>query len=96
MVNASGFSARAAGVNSFRFGSGPVRRYVGEVRPGGKAGENVRGFNVVPGGPSGVPGDPLYATQLGSWLTADYHKVEMRAEARGSSSLRSERFVPAP
>ena len=29
------------------------------------------------GGPSGIPGDPDYATQLGSWLTADYHRVNM-------------------
>ena len=34
-------------------------------------------MNVIPGGPSGIPGDPRYATQLGTWLTADYHDVEM-------------------
>jgi hypothetical protein len=30
---------------------------------------------VVPGGPSAIPGDPDYATQLATWLTADYHNV---------------------
>jgi penicillin amidase len=63
VVNASGFSARASGLDSFMFGGGPVRRYVGEAGDG-----KVRGSNVMPGGPSGVPGDPNYATQLGHWL----------------------------
>jgi hypothetical protein len=31
----------------------------------------------MPGGPSGIPGNPDYATQLGDWLTADYHDVNM-------------------
>ncbi len=73
VVNASGFSARATGLNSFMFGGGPVRRYVGQ-----KLGPKISGVNVVPGGPSGIPGDPDYATQLATWLTADYHKVNMK------------------
>jgi len=72
VVNASGFSARATGLNSFRFGGGPVRRYVG--RP---IGHRIFGVNAVPGGPSGIPGDEDYATQLPVWLTADYHVVNM-------------------
>ena len=75
MVNASGFSARSIGLNTFMFGGGPVRRYVGRAdAPAGSS-----GVNVVPGGPSGIPGDPDYATQLAVWLTADYHQ---RAHAR--------------
>ncbi len=73
VVNASGFSARAIDVNSFMFGGGPVRRYVGQPKHG-----RISGVNRVPGGPSGIPGDPDYATQLAVWLTADYHKVNMR------------------
>jgi len=72
VVNASSFSTRADGENEFRFGSGPVRRYVGEAK-----GWEVKGYNVIAGGPSGIPGDEDYATQLGSWLTADYHWVTM-------------------
>jgi len=72
VVNASGFSARSIGLNSFMFGGGPVRRYVGEPKFG-----KIVGVNAVPGGPSGIPGDPGYATQLGPWLTADYHVVNM-------------------
>jgi hypothetical protein len=43
---------------------------------------------VVPGGPSGVPGDPDYATQLATWLTADTHKVSMKTLVpRGEQDL---------
>lgn len=73
VVNASGFSARATGLNSFMFGGGPVRRYVGQSKLG-----RIRGVNVTPGGPSGIPGDPNYATQLATWLTSDYHFVRMQ------------------
>ena len=60
VVNASGFSARATGLNSFMFGGGPVRRYVGQ-----KIKRKISGVNAVPGGPSGVPGDAGYTTQPG-------------------------------
>jgi acyl-homoserine lactone acylase PvdQ len=95
VVNASGFSARADGSNEFRFGGGPVRRYVGEAGHGSGQQPSVRGFNVMPGGPSGVPGDPDYATQLGVWLTADYHSVNMAPNVAVAGSTR-ETFVPAP
>jgi penicillin amidase len=74
VVNASGFSARATGVDSFMFGGGPVRRYVGMQSP---IFGTIVGVNAVPGGPSGIPGDPGYATQLATWLSADYHLVNM-------------------
>jgi penicillin amidase len=74
VVNASGFNARAIGLNSFMFGGGPVRRYVGQsMTPH----IGIAGVNVIPGGPSGIPGSADYATQLGLWLTADYHLVNM-------------------
>jgi penicillin amidase len=76
VVNASGFDGRAQNLNSFMFGSGPVRRYVAEKAKGA----GIKAVNVVPGGPSGIPGDPRYATQLGTWLTADYHDVEMNLD----------------
>jgi penicillin amidase len=87
VVNASGFSARSIGLNSFMFGGGPVRRYVGHVTPAGV----VTGVNAVPGGPSGVPGDPGYATQLATWLTADYHSVQMSV-----GGTKPETLVPPP
>jgi penicillin amidase len=70
VVNASGFSARSNTLNGFMFGGGPVRRYVGRADH-----HRIAGVNAVPGGPSGIPGDPGYATQLRTWLTSDYHDV---------------------
>ncbi len=83
VVNASGFSARSIGLDSFMFGGGPVRRYVGRAEA-----DAIIGVNSVPGGPSGDPGDPDYATQLAVWLTADYHNVSL------SSSGPKELFHP--
>lgn len=83
VVNASGFSARSVGLNNFMFGGGPVRRYVGRAEA-----DAIIGVNAVPGGPSGIPGDLDYATQLAVWLTADYHPV--RLSASGAREL----FVP--
>ena len=88
VVNASGFSARATGLNSFMFGGGPVRRYVGKPFFG-----RILGVNVVPGGPSGIPGDSGYATQLATWLTADYHLVNMTRLIPGE---KEELVPPAP
>jgi penicillin amidase len=78
VVNASGFSARAVSLNSFMFGGGAARRYVGTAGAGG-----VEGYSIIPGGPSSDPSDPLYMRQLGLWLTADYHTVDMSPGAGG-------------
>jgi penicillin amidase len=96
VVNASGFSARADGLNDFRFGGGPVRRYVGIGDFPGLGGGNVRGFNVIPGGPSGDPNSPLYANQLATWLSADYHTVVMSDTVAGRNAIAREVFVPGP
>lgn len=59
-------------------------------------GDGVSGFAALNGGASGDPGSPFYASQLGAWLTADYHPVAMsRGEVRGVAH-RIEQFVPAP
>jgi acyl-homoserine lactone acylase PvdQ len=93
VVNRSGFSARAQDHDSFMFGHGSVRRYVGQARRGPS---KIAGVNVVPGGPSGIPGDPNYATQLGTWLTTDYHAVEMGVSIPHGLIVKRETFVSAP
>ena len=93
VVNRSGFSSRAQDLNAFMFGHGPARRYVGQVRRGL---QKITGVNVVPGGPSGIPDDPYYATQLGAWLTADYHTVKMNLWFPKSRFIKTETFVPVP
>jgi penicillin amidase len=96
VVNASGFSARADGSNEFKFGGGPVRRYVGEGGVNWGPDGDIRGVNVMPGGPSGDPLSPEYATQLGTWLTADYHKVRMGRQPNQANAISIETFAPTP
>jgi len=93
VVNASGFSARAFSLDAFKFGGGPVRRYVGQGNANWGPVGNIRGTNVVPGGPSGDPTSPEYATQLGTWLTADYHKVRMSKQPNQANAISIETFV---
>ena len=72
VVDASSHSARADGVNEFMFGSGPVRRYVG--RPGVGDG-SIEGWTSMPGGESGVVGNPFYFNLLPRWLTNDVYPM---------------------
>jgi penicillin amidase len=102
VVNASGFSATADGTNEFRFGGGPVRRYVGGpvMFKGGRRTASptarISGVNVMPGGPSGNPFSPNYATQLGLWLTADQHPVTMGMNIPSRNTQSEDTFVPSP
>lgn len=95
VVNASGFSARADSLDGFKFGGGPVRRYVGESGSSWGFVGHIRGVNVMPGGPSGDPFSPEYATQLPTWLTADYHIVPMTRVPIFWYPISREIFVPA-
>ncbi len=72
VVDASSHSARADSSDAFMFGSGPVRRYVGE--PGWWPG-SINGDTALPGGASGVLGDPFQVNLLGRWLTNDYYPL---------------------
>ena len=94
VVNASGFSARAASLNGFKFGGGPVRRYVGEGGVNWGSVGDIRGVTSLPGGPSEDPASPQYATQLGTWLTADNHKVRMNDVPNQANAISVESFVP--
>jgi penicillin amidase len=86
-VNDASFSARSIGIESFRFGSGSARRYVGR-----NLDKRISGVSSLPGGASGVPGDPNYANRLGTWLTADSGAVNMKTSVPGTT----EAFVPPP
>jgi penicillin G amidase len=67
-VDASGHNVRADSVNELMFGSGPARRFIGEMKKQGPVAEEV-----IPGGESGVPGSPFQTDQLLLWLTNRYH-----------------------
>lgn len=75
VVDAASHSVRANSSNDFMFDNGPVRRYVGQPS------RAPRGFNAetsLPGGASGVLGDPFFDNLLDSWLTNDTYKVRHR------------------
>lgn len=67
-VDASSHDVRADSVDDFMFGSGPARRFVGELRADGPLAEEV-----IPGGTSGVVGSPFQSDQLILWLVNDDH-----------------------
>jgi penicillin amidase len=90
VVNASGFSARADGPDAFRFGGGPVRRYVGMANFPETATGIVVGWNAAPI----VIGDPPNANQLRQWLTADFHPVVMQEAEIEPGTARVETFQP--
>jgi penicillin amidase len=66
-VDAASHDARADAANDFMFGSGPANRFVAEPRAPGQ----VVAESSLPGGTSGVPGQPFYVNLLPRWLTND-------------------------
>jgi penicillin amidase len=72
-VDAASHSPTATGLNDFMFGSGPARRFVGEMTP------TISASEIIPGGQSGVLGSPLYSSQLSRWLTNNYHALPISA-----------------
>jgi penicillin amidase len=89
-VDASSHSSRADSLNGFMFGSGPNRRFVGEMTPDG-----VNGFNTIPGGQSGVFFHPNYSSQLPLWLTNSYHPLALGEEDGADSAVTMYTFGPA-
>jgi penicillin amidase len=75
VVDASSHPVRFQNVNTAMFGAGPARRYVGRPGPGRRF---IKAETILPGGSSGVPGNPFYANLLGRWLTNDTYPVRQR------------------
>jgi penicillin G amidase len=69
-VDAASHDARASKLNSFMFGSGPNRRYVGDFAKSG-----IIGQSALPGGVSGVVGNVWSTNLLMQWLTNDTFPV---------------------
>lgn len=72
VVDASNHNSRAATLNGFMFGSGPVRRAVSEGIPSG-----VKTVTSLPGGVSGNPSSPWYVNLLRPWLTNDTFPIDV-------------------
>ena len=81
---------RAAALNAFRFGGGPARRFVAELRT-----SHPEAVQVIPGGESGNPAGPFFANQLGLWLTDDYHPATVVVGEIERDALTREEFIPA-
>lgn len=88
-VDASGHNVRADSVNEFMFGSGPARRFIGEMKRQGPVAEEV-----IPGGESGVPGSPFQTDQLLLWLTNRYHPWPYRPADVLDAAVTDEELTP--
>lgn len=84
-VDASSHSARADGLDDFMFGSGPSRRFIGEMNP-----DRLDFRQVIPGGESGIKDDPHQTDLLELWLTNRYHQMP-----RPGVPVEVKRLVPA-
>jgi penicillin amidase len=71
-VDVANHPVRASTVNGFMFGSGPSRRYVGEVSPTG-----IHAETSLPGGVSALPTSPNYVNLLPLWLTNATYPAEL-------------------
>jgi penicillin amidase len=91
-VDASSHSARSDGLHEFMFGSGPNRRLVATMTPQGP-----EAVEVIPGGQSGIPGDPLQVDQLlNLWLINDFHPLPLSTGDVFDNAVSCETFVKTP
>jgi penicillin amidase len=87
-VDASSHSSRANSVNGFMFGSGPARRFVGELST------PIVAEQIYPGGQSGVLGSPGYISQLPRWLVNAYKPLPIDEAAHQAQVTTTLHFVP--
>lgn len=88
VVDASGHSVRANSVNGFMFGSGPVRRFIGEMT------DTPTLLQILPGGQDGKIGGPGYISQLPRWLVNAYKPLVLDPAASQSAQVARIEFVP--
>lgn len=87
-VDVANHSVRANTLNGFMFGSGPARRFVGEMTT------PIAAVQILPGGQSGQLGHPLYVSQLGRWLTNGYKTLNISVAAATANPATTISFVP--
>ena len=54
----------------------------------------IAATEIIPGGQSAVLGSPLYASQLGRWLTNNYHALPVNLAAATAASPTVTEFAP--
>jgi penicillin amidase len=87
-VDASSHNSRANSVNGFMFTSGPARRFLGDMS------NPIAAQMILPGGQRAVLGDPLYASQLGRWLTNNYKPLNVTVASAIASPAATLNFTP--
>ncbi|MCB1552962.1 MAG: penicillin acylase family protein [Xanthomonadales bacterium] len=90
VVDASSHDLRADGVNSFMFGSGPVRRFIGEMT------DTPTLMQIMPGGQDGNIGGPGYISQLPLWLVNGYKPLVIDPAVSAQSAIATLQFAPQP
>jgi penicillin amidase len=73
----------------FSYGSGPVMRMAIALGPKG-----VRGYNIVPGGQSGLNDSPHYADQAAMWLANEALPMHFTVDAVVKHAELREQLVP--
>jgi penicillin G amidase len=87
-VDASSHDARADGVNSFTFGSGPIRRFIGEMT------DTPTLLQIIPGGQDGKPGGQGYISQLPRWLVNAYKPLVIDPAVSQANARSTIQFNP--
>ncbi|MEM9531850.1 MAG: penicillin acylase family protein [Pseudomonadota bacterium] len=90
VLDASTHNVRADSLNGFMFGSGPSRRFIGNMLPTGPV-----ALQAIGGGQSGVLGDPLYANQLVPWLGNAYLPLQITPAEAAATAVSVLRLEPA-
>ncbi|HQW80950.1 MAG TPA: penicillin acylase family protein [Pseudomonadota bacterium] len=88
-VDASSHNTRANTLNGFMFGSGPARRFVGEMST------PIVADQIYPGGQNAVLGSPGYISQLPRWLVNAYKPLPIDQAAHQAAVVSTINFVPA-
>jgi penicillin amidase len=87
-VDASSHNTRANTLNGFMFGSGPVRRFIGEMT------DTPTLLQIMPGGQDGKIGGPGYISQLPLWLVNGYKPLVLDPAVSQSTQVARFDFVP--
>ncbi len=87
-VDQAAHNARADSVNGFTFGSGPVRRFIGEMT------DVPTMLQIAPGGQDGRPGDMGYISQLPRWLVNAYKPLVVDPAASAAGAVATLDFQP--
>lgn len=88
VVDASGHGVRSNTVNGFMFGSGPVRRFIGEMT------DPPTLLQIMPGGQDGKIGGPGYVSQLPRWLVNAYKPLVLDPAASQAGEVARIEFSP--